>query len=128
MVEIDERKAKRYQDINLENARRYGREAWWLMRDGVDDWTGQKDLVIPLNTVIELCPRHALSVPNIDRLSQRGDVYLSPNPNGFLKCAICGRAEPVMYSIRLRWVSYKVAWYVLGGQKRRLSVDGDRIV
>lgn len=124
---IDEAKAKRYQEINLENARRHGREAWWLMKDGIDDWTGQKDLVIPMNIVVEFCPRHALSIPNIDQLSRRGDVFLAPNPQGALKCLICGRSEPVMYSVRFRWVSYKIAWYVLGGQKRRLSVDGDRV-
>jgi len=46
---------------------------------------------------------------------------------GTLKCVVCGRSEPVMYSVRFKWVSYKIAWYVLGGQKRRLSVDGDRV-
>jgi hypothetical protein len=124
---IDEAKARRYQEINLENAKRYGREAWWLLRDGVDDWSGQRDLVIPMNIVVEFCPRHALSIPNIDQLSLRGDVYLSPNPHRTLNCIICGRRELVMYSVRFRWVSYKVAWYILGGQKRRLSVNGDRI-
>jgi hypothetical protein len=126
-VVVDEAKAKKYQEINLENARRHGREAWWLLRDGIDDWTGQRDLVIPMNLVVELCPKHALSVPNIDQLSLRGDVYLSLNSHGTLSCIICGRREPVMYSVRFRWVSYRVAWYILGGQKRRLSVDGDRV-
>jgi len=124
---MDGAKAKRYQEINLENARRHGREAWWLVKDGIDDWTGQRDLVIPVNIVVDFCPRHALSIPNIDQLSMRRDVYLAPNPQGTLKCLICGRSEPVMYSVRFRWVSYKIAWYVLGGQKRRLSVDGDRV-
>jgi hypothetical protein len=124
---IDETKARRYQEMNLEQARKHGREAWWLIKDGVDDWTGQRDLVIPMNIAADFCPRHALSIPNIDQLSRRGDVFLSPNPQGTLKCLICGRSEPVMYSVRFRWVSYRVAWYILGGQKRRLSVDGDRV-
>ena len=125
---IDEIKARRYQEMNLEQARKHGREAWWLIRDGIDDWTGQRDLVIPMDIVADFCPRHALSIPNIDQISHRGDVFLSPNPQGTLKCLICGRSEPAMYSVRLRWVSYRIAWYVLGGQKRRLSVDGDRVV
>jgi len=126
-MRIDDAKAKRYQELNLEQARRIGKEAWWLLREGIDDWTGQRDLVIPVNIVVDFCPGHALSIPNIDQLSLRGDVYLSPNPGGTLKCLICGRSEPVMYTVRFRWVSYKVAWYILGGQRRRLSVDGDRV-
>jgi len=88
IVVIDGAKVKKYQEMNLEQARKHGKEAWWLIRDGIDDWTGQRDLVIPMNIVADFCSRHALSIPNIDQLSRRGDVFLAPNPGHSEMCCL----------------------------------------
>ncbi|MEM0040350.1 MAG: hypothetical protein QW320_06545 [Ignisphaera sp.] len=103
-------------------------KAWWLTREGICDYCGRRDMVIPVNEVFFFCQRHALSITGIDRVSRMGGVVLVPNLTKSLKCHICGRIESVMYAVTFRFLCYRCAWYIIGKSQRRLSVDGYRIV
>lgn len=106
--------------------KRYGE----IFREGTCDLCGRPELTVLTPTDwFFFCYDHAMSIPNLDSLAQRGLVYLAPNVGGTLKCHVCGRVAPVLYAVKFERLCWRCMWYGLGQMSRRLKVaTGDRIV
>ncbi len=97
------------------------------LREGECEFCGRKELIIPTDIDVILCPKHFEKVHAKELLKAQGRVRPLVNLDGSIRCNVCGEAHPIMYVVNIRRACPYCMWQIFGKQgKRPMKIDGAR--